>query len=197
MMALSRGRMRPLASLEVSLNALLAAVAVAVTLLLFGDFLSTFFYHVPEHVFGKFHTLIHHSKNRSFLHYAVLHRDPWALLDGCLGALPYFVFIPWLWQLSPIGTILGLILGELHVIWRHTTALDWQTPKAVQVLCAALFITTPERHWQHHENAQAAYGDIFTFYDQPAQAWLRWLGAVRRKMRRYWLQRQRAKQLSV
>jgi hypothetical protein len=86
-------------------------IAACFLLLLFGDFISTFLYHVPEHVFGKFHCLVHHSKNRSFLHYAVLTRNPLVLLDGFLGALPYFIFIPWLWQLSPGGTIVGMILG--------------------------------------------------------------------------------------
>ena len=37
-------------------------IVVTVLLLIIGDFLSTFFYHVPEHVFGKFHTLVHHGK---------------------------------------------------------------------------------------------------------------------------------------
>jgi hypothetical protein len=61
---------------------------VAILLLFIGDFLSTFLYHVPEHIFGKFHSLVHHSSNRSFLHYAVLTRNPLVLLDGILGALP-------------------------------------------------------------------------------------------------------------
>jgi hypothetical protein len=45
------------------------AALVALLLLLIGDFLSTFLYHVPEHIFGKFHSLVHHGKNRSFIHY--------------------------------------------------------------------------------------------------------------------------------
>lgn len=73
---------------------LLEAIFIAVLLLLVGDFLSTFFYHVPEHVFGKFHTLVHHGKNRNFIHYAVLSRNPLVILDGFLGALPYFIFVP-------------------------------------------------------------------------------------------------------
>ncbi len=159
------------------------AIAAIWLLLFLGDFLSTFLYHVPEHVFGKFHTVVHHGKNRSFLHYAVLTRNPLVLIDGMLGALPYFIFTPWLWQLSPIGTIIGLLLGEFHVVWRHISILKWATPKPVQTLCNFLFITTPERHWQHHRNAFAAYGDIFTFFDPPAQKWLLFLRWLRRKFR--------------
>ena len=156
----------------------LLALMVAFLLLLLGDFLSTFFYHVPEHVFGKFHTLIHHGKNRNFFHYAVLTKNPLVLFDGILGALPYFVFTPWFWQISPIGTILGLILGEFHVVWRHVFVLEYPTPNIVQKICRFFFITTPEIHSQHHQNAMVAYGDIFTFFDQPARAWLRFLGSV-------------------
>lgn len=158
------------------------AFLTAILLLLVGDFLSTFFYHVPEHVFGKFHSLVHHGKNRSFVHYAVLTKNPLVLLDGFAGALSYFVFIPWLWQVSPLGTVTGLILGELHVIWRHVSLINWQTPQSIKVLCNLLFITTPERHWLHHQNASLAFGDIFTFYDLPAQKWRVWLVFLRRKL---------------
>lgn len=156
----------------------LVALFVAFLLLLIGDFLSTFLYHVPEHVFGKFHAIVHHSKNRSFLHYAVLTRNPLVLLDGILGALPYFVFIPWSWQISPAGTILGLILGEFHVVWRHVFAIDYSTPLPIKRICDLFFITTPEIHSLHHQNAMVAYGDIFTFYDQPARAWLSFLKSI-------------------
>lgn len=73
---------------------LIKIVCVATMLLLVGDFLSKFFYHVPEHVFGKFHTIVHHGESRSFIHYAVLSRNPLVILDGFLGALPYFIFVP-------------------------------------------------------------------------------------------------------
>jgi hypothetical protein len=156
-------------------------VSVAFLLLLVGDFLSTFLYHVPEHVFGKFHIIVHHGKNRSFIHYAVLTRNPLVILDGLLGALPYFIFLPWFWQISPLGCLLGLALGEFHVVWRHVSAINWKTPSLLERICNFLFITTPERHWLHHQNAQVAYGDIFTFYDQPAQAWLRFLTLIKQK----------------
>ena len=160
---------------------LIKIIFVATILLLLGDFISTFFYHVPEHVFGKFHSLVHHGKNRSFVHYAVLSRNPLVLLDGFAGALPYFLFIPILWQISSLGTILGLILGELHVIWRHASQLNWQTPTSIEFACNCLFITTPERHWLHHQNANLAFGDIFTFYDLPAQKWRVFLIYLRKK----------------
>ena len=95
---------------------LLKIIGVTVSLLLIGDFLSNFFYHVPEHVFGKFHSLVHHGKNRSFIHYAVLNKNPLVILDGFLGALPYIVLIPFSWQLSPIGTVIALFLGEVRVV---------------------------------------------------------------------------------
>lgn len=164
---------------------LIKIVSVAIILLLLGDFISTFFYHVPEHVFGKFHSLVHHGKNRSFLHYAVLSKNPLVLLDGFAGALPYFLFIPILWQISYIGTILGLILGEFHVVWRHVSQLNWQTPLLIQNLCNCFFITTPERHWLHHQNADLAFGDIFTFYDLPAQKWRGFLISLRQKYRKF------------
>ena len=163
---------------------IIKAVIVTVLLLLVGDFLSTFFYHVPEHVFGKFHALVHHGKNRSFIHYAVLSRNPLVILDGFLGALPYFIFIPFTWRISPIGTILALVLGEFHVIWRHVSVLNWRTPKAISRCCRLLLITTPERHQQHHENAQLAYGDIFTFYHEPAIAWMQFLVNLKHKYRK-------------
>jgi hypothetical protein len=162
---------------------LLEAIFITVSLLLVGDFLSTFFYHVPEHVFGKFHTLVHHGKNRSFIHYAVLSRNPLVILDGFLGALPYFIFVPLTWNISPLGTVMALVLGELHVIWRHVSILNWHTPKAIAICCRLLFITTPERHLQHHQNAQLAYGDIFTFYHPPAIAWMQFLLALKQKYR--------------
>ena len=162
---------------------IMKSIIVAWLLLLLGDFFSTFLYHVPEHVFGKFHSIVHHGKNRNFLHYAVLTRNPLVLIDGIIGALPYFVFTPWLWQISPIGTAIGLVLGEFHVIWRHVSILKWTTPQPIKFICNLLFVTTPERHWQHHRNAFAAYGDIFVFLDPPAQKWLIFLRFIRRKFK--------------
>jgi hypothetical protein len=164
---------------------LIKIILVTALLLLIGDFLSTFFYHVPEHVFGKFHGIVHHGKNRSFIHYAVLSKNPLVILDGFLGALPYFIFLPLGWQISPIGTIIAVILGELHVIWRHVSIINWQTPKAIAFCCKLLFITTPERHWLHHQDAKEAYGDIFTFYHRPAIAWMHFLILVKRKYRQH------------
>ena len=39
----------------------------ALLLLLIGDFLATFLYHVPEHIFGKYHLIVHHNSDRSFI----------------------------------------------------------------------------------------------------------------------------------
>ncbi|MBD2610105.1 fatty acid hydroxylase [Nostoc linckia z18] len=162
---------------------MLEAIGVAWLLLLFGDFLSTFFYHVPEHVFGSLHLKTHHSWKKDFRHYAILTFNPQVLLDGILGALPYILIAVVLWPFSPTGVIIGLLLGQFHVWWRHISVLGWQTPKPVNILCQILFITTPERHWLHHHKTNLGFGDIFTFFEQPAQIWLRWLRLLRLRFR--------------
>jgi sterol desaturase/sphingolipid hydroxylase (fatty acid hydroxylase superfamily) len=147
-------------------------LVVAFLLLLLGDCVGTFGYHVPEHAFGKYHSIVHHSPNRSFVHYAITRRQPSVLWGGFKSALPYLCWIPILGIVSPIGVILGLILAEMHVIWRHQFSPEYQTPIWLQTLCKICCITTPERHLLHHQDARLAYGDIFTFYDLPAQWWL-------------------------
>jgi hypothetical protein len=164
---------------------MLTTLAVAWTLLVAGDFLSTFLYHVPEHVFGSLHLQTHHAGRKNFRHYAVLRADLWVLLDGFWGALPYLLAAVLLWSASPWGVLLGLSLGQLHVWWRHTSALAWQTPPAIRRLCAWLNITTPEQHWQHHLRVTTGYGDIFTFLDAPARIWLRLLRRSRPWVRRW------------
>jgi len=148
-------------------------------LLFLGDFLSTFCYHIPEHVFGKLHLRTHHASKKTFQHYAVLAPDFNVLLDGLLGALPYFLVAAVLWRYCPIGMVIGLLLGQVHVWWRHTNALSWSTPRLIVSLCRGLGITTPEQHWLHHQKVTQAFGDIFTCFDQPARAWFRWLRWVR------------------
>lgn len=162
---------------------MLEAIAVAWLLLVIGDFLSTFLYHVPEHVFGSLHLKTHHSWKKNFRHYAILTLNIQVLLDGILGALPYLIVAVILWFFSPIGVIFGLLLGQFHVWWRHVTALGWQTHPFVNILCQILFITTPERHWLHHQKTSLGFGDIFTFFEQPAQVWLRWLRLLRMRFR--------------
>ncbi|NJL87472.1 MAG: sterol desaturase [Leptolyngbyaceae cyanobacterium SM1_1_3] len=154
----------------------------ALLLLLLGDFVATFLYHVPEHVFGRFHTIVHHSPRRSFVCYAWLNRQPTALVFGFFGFFSYFLWVPLLWPLSAKGVLLGLCLAELHVIWRHQFSASYSTPAWMQRLCRLLCITTPERHWLHHQNANLAYGDIFTFYAVPAQHWLKLLRKLKKKL---------------
>lgn len=161
---------------------MLNIIVTAFLLLLIGDFLATFFYHIPEHVFGKYHNLVHHSSNRSFIYYAIVAKRPQALISGFLAFAPYLLLSSLLWQISPYGVIFGLILAEIHVIWRHsyegqpkTSKATPKTPFTIANLCQKLYITTPERHLLHHENTMNAYGDVFTFYDRPAQAWLQFL----------------------
>jgi hypothetical protein len=144
----------------------------AFLLLLLGDFVGTFGYHVPEHAFGKYHSIVHHSPNRSFIRYAISQRQPLALWGGFKSALPYLFWVPALGFFSPMGVVLGLVLAEMHVIWRHQFSPDYKTPMWLKTLCEICYITTPERHLLHHQDARLAYGDIFTFYDPPAQWWL-------------------------
>jgi len=153
--------------------------ATAWLLLFWGDFLSTFCYHIPEHVFGRLHLQTHHAGKKTFHHYAVLLPNGKVLLDGFLGAFPYLLVALLLWHHSPLGVGVGLLLGQLHVWWRHTTALGWQTSPSIQSLCHLLGITTPEQHWLHHQKVTHAFGDIFNCFDQPAKAWFRYLRWLR------------------
>jgi hypothetical protein len=166
-----------------SLVETLKAVSVIGLLLLLGDFVSTFVYHVPEHALGRLHCRIHHEKKQTFQHYAVLSKHPLVMLDGLLGALPYIFLAAMLWSISPIGTVLGLLLGEFHVVWRHTTRMGWQTPKWAATICNVCCVVTPEAHWLHHENGAIAFGDIFTFFDKPAQQWLRILIQLKKRLK--------------
>lgn len=162
---------------------MLEAIAVAWLLLFFGDFFSTFIYHIPEHVFGSLHLQTHHSWKKNFRHYAILTFNLQVLLDGILGALPYLLLAVFLWTFSPIGVILGLLFGQFHVWWRHISVLGCETPKFLNMLCQVLFITTPERHWLHHQKTNIGYGDIFTFFEQPAKIWMRSLRLLRLNLR--------------
>ncbi|MCG9891207.1 MAG: sterol desaturase [Thermosynechococcaceae cyanobacterium MS004] len=148
-------------------------------LLFMGDFLSTFCYHVPEHVFGRLHLQSHHAARKTFRHYAVLSLHRSVLLDGILGALPYILLGAAFWAVSPTGVLVGWALGQCHVWWRHTGALGWETPHWGKSLCQMLYITTPEQHWLHHRKTTIGYGDIFTVFDQPARSWLSLLRLLR------------------
>ncbi|WP_287129994.1 sterol desaturase family protein [Candidatus Cyanaurora vandensis] len=151
---------------------------LALLLLVLGDFFSTFLYHVPEHVFGKYHMKVHHSPNRSFIHYAVLSSNARVLVDGLLGAAPYILVAGLIGVYDLTAALIGILLGQVHVWWRHTSILKWETPRPLQTLCSYCWIVTPEIHWLHHQNINLAYGDIFTFYDKPAQMWLSYLRKV-------------------
>ncbi|NEP18385.1 MAG: sterol desaturase [Leptolyngbya sp. SIO4C1] len=161
---------------------ILQAGLAAFLMLLIGDFLATFVYHVPEHVFGRYHAVVHHSPRRSFVRYVIRKGQPQALVSGFLAAFPYLMLVPLLWPLSAGGTLLGLGLAELHVIWRHQFAPGYRTPTAVKRLCQLCFITTPERHLIHHQNGNLAFGDVFTFYGQPAAQWLQFLRRLKRQL---------------
>jgi len=138
--------------------------------LLVGDCASTFLYHVPQHVWGKLHLRTHHDRRRSYWDHAVLSRDPAVLLDGVLGAVPYIIVAALCARLSLGGALLGLVLGQLHVWWRHTTDLGWRSPAWVVRLARLTQIVLPEDHDGHHRNPEIEFGDIFRFYDAPARA---------------------------
>jgi Fatty acid hydroxylase superfamily len=163
--------------------AFLAAVCVVLFL---GDAGSTFLYHVPQHLWGKLHLRTHHDKTRSYWDHAVLSKDPAVLLDGLLGALPYIAIAAFLCCLRPTmqaGALVGLLLGQLHVWWRHTCELGWSTPAPVVRLCRALQIVLPEDHNVHHVDPEVEFGDLFRFYDAPARALIARVRADSRRRR--------------
>jgi hypothetical protein len=150
----------------------LSFLAAMLTVLVVGDFASTFFYHVPQHVWGKLHLRTHHDRRRSYWDHAVISRDPGVMLDGFLGAVPYIVVAILCAKISIFGASLGLLLGQLHVWWRHTTELGWRSPALVRNICRALAIVLPEDHDGHHRNPEIEFGDLFRFYDVPARKML-------------------------
>jgi hypothetical protein len=166
-------------------------VAAAVIVLVAGDFGSTFFYHVPQHLWFTLHLRTHHDRRRSYYDHAVISTDPCVLLDGLLGALPYMATAALVWHLSWEGALAGLALGQLHVWWRHTTDLGWRTPGWARRLLRAFWIVLPEDHDGHHRNPDIEFGDIFRFYDAPARALLAALAPTSRRSRNATLRRLR------
>lgn len=162
----------------VSGSPVLSALLAMLIVLVVGDLGSTFLYHVPQHVWGKLHLRTHHDRRRSYWDHAVLSRDPGVLLDGVLGAVPYIVLAVLCARLSVAGAAAGLILGQLHVWWRHTTELGWKSPEPLVRLARAIGLVLPEDHDGHHRNPEVEFGDIFRFYDAPARATIAWLRAL-------------------
>ena len=158
---------------------LLAVIVVLVV----GDFASTFFYHVPQHLWFTLHLRTHHDRRRSYWDHAVISRDPAVLLDGALGALPYLLIAAVIWRVSPLGALAGLALGQLHVWWRHTTELGWKTPDWLKGVLRGLCVVLPEDHDGHHRNPDIEFGDIFRFYDAPARALIARLRTTSRRAR--------------
>ena len=164
-------------------------IVAALIVLIVGDFASTFFYHVPQHLWFTLHLRTHHDRRKSYWDHAVLSRDPSVLLDGFLGALPYLVVAAYTWHISWQGTLAGLAAGQFHVWWRHTTEIGWQTPAWLRVPMRALWIVLPEDHDGHHRNPDIEFGDIFRFYDAPARALLSRLEPTSRRARNAALRR--------
>jgi hypothetical protein len=157
-----------------------------VIVLVIGDFASTFFYHVPQHLWFKLHLRTHHDRSRSYWDHAILSRDPEILLDGLFGAVPYLIlavplcfFGPW----AAAGAILGLVLGQLHVWWRHTCEVGWVSPPWLVRLARITHVVLPEDHNGHHQNPDVEFGDIFRFYDAPARAFMSYVRSAQRRRR--------------
>ncbi|MBV9645928.1 MAG: sterol desaturase family protein [Candidatus Eremiobacteraeota bacterium] len=162
---------------------MMAFVAVMLLVLIVGDAASTFLYHVPQHLWGKLHLRVHHDRSRSYWDHAVISSDPAVLLDGVLGAFPYIVIAFVLWPASPAGASVGLVLGQIHVWWRHTTELGWITPRWLFRVARVLQIVLPEDHDGHHRNPDVEFGDIFRFYDAPARAFIAHVRSENRRRR--------------
>jgi hypothetical protein len=164
------------------MTVLMTFVAMVIVLIV-GDFLSTFGYHVPQHLWFTLHLRTHHDRRRSYWDHAVLSKDPMVMLDGILGAVPYVVVAACVWHMSAVGAVLGLVLGQLHVWWRHTVDLGWKTPQWIVAIARPLQIVLPEDHNEHHINPDVEFGDLFRFYDAPARFCLRFVRAERRRRR--------------
>ncbi|HTX58230.1 MAG TPA: fatty acid hydroxylase [Verrucomicrobiae bacterium] len=161
----------------------LVALTVAVVVLIVGDFASTFFYHVPQHLWFTLHLRTHHDRRRSYWDHAVISADPSVLLDGILGALPYLAVAAVAAQFSWPGALLGLAAGQFHVWWRHTTEIGWRTPAWLKAVLRPLQIVLPEDHDGHHRNPDIEFGDIFRFYDAPARVMMVKLAWTSRRVR--------------
>lgn len=171
-----------------------SALVAMLIVLVVGDFASTFFYHVPQHVWGKLHLRTHHDRRRSYWDHAVLSRDPGVLLDGFLGAVPYIALAAACSLISIYGAIAGLVLGQMHVWWRHTTELGWKSPAWLVRLARVIGLVLPEDHDGHHRNPEIEFGDIFRFYDAPARATIATLRALNPKRKAAALRRAAAAQ---
>jgi len=158
-------------------------ITALIVTLVAGDFGSTFFYHVPQHLWFTLHLRTHHDQRRSYFDHAVLSTDPVVLLDGFLGSVPYLIVAGLLWRLSWPGAVTGLALGQLHVWWRHTSQIGWRTPRRLRALLRPLAVVLPEDHDGHHRKPEIEFGDIFRFYDAPARALLAKLAHTSRRAR--------------
>lgn len=162
----------------------MSALVAALLVLLLGDLGSTFLYHVPQHLWFTLHMRTHHDRRRSYWDQAVISLDPSILLDGILGALPYILVAIFAARISWQGALIGLLIGQLHVWWRHTAPIGWVTPGWLRAIFRPLQIVLPEDHDGHHRNPNVEFGDIFRFYDAPARAMMAWLAPTSRANRR-------------
>jgi hypothetical protein len=164
-----------------------------IVLLVAGDCTSTMLYHIPQHIWGKLHLRTHHDNTRSYWDHSIISKNPAVLLDGFLGALPYLVIAAILTRFGSAATwaaVAGLVLGQLHVMWRHTCELGWSSSPRFARVAHALGLVLPEDHNGHHKNPDVEFGDLFRIYDAPARAMLAYFRYGMQRRRR--LQRLRA-----
>ena len=173
-----------------TLNATATFVVSLILLLAVGDFASTFCYHVPQHILGKLHLRTHHDGRRSYWEHSIISRNPEVLLDGFLGAVPYFVVagaLSMFDRAAAFGALTGLIVGHLHVLWRHTSEIGWVSPPWLVRFARITGLVLPEDHNGHHKNPDVEFGDLFRIYDAPARALLRYARrAKRQRGKRAW-----------
>jgi hypothetical protein len=138
-------------------------VGSLVALFVAGDFASTFGYHVPQHIWGKLHLRTHHDNTRSYWEHSIVSKDPWILLDGFLGALPYLIvagLLASLGRAAALGALTGLLLGHLHVLWRHTCEIGWVSPPWFVRAAHAAGLVLPEDHngyaWRERRQRRVA-----------------------------------------
>lgn len=169
------------------LHDILAFFVSLIVLLVVGDFASTFFYHAPEHIWGNLHLRTHHDNRRSYWDHSIISTDPQVLLDGFLGAVPYLVIAVLLAMLGrawEIGALAGLLLGQIHVLWRHTCEIGWVSPPWLVRFARLTSLVLPEDHNGHHKNPDIGFGDLFCFYDTPARAFIAYARGRLRRQRR-------------
>ena len=146
-------------------------VTAMVVTLVVGDFASTFFYHIPQHLWFTLHLRTHHDRRRSYWDHAVLSTNPADPARRFPGRGPV--------SGGRRAAARALVAGALWPGWRWgsstsggATRPNWAggAPSLASAVCPWAGIVLPEDHDGHHRNPDIEFGDIFRFYDVPARA---------------------------